>query len=104
MKKNKKFFYFIPFLIVAVIAVLSGVVMLLWNGVVTDIFNIKRITYLQAAGLLILCKILFTSFRPGRPGFRKGGPPWKHKLMDLTPEERDKFKQEWEKRNTDPKD
>jgi hypothetical protein len=99
MKKKRKFFYFIPFIVLAVIALLSAVVMLLWNGVVTDMLNVKKISFWQAVGLFILCKILFSSFRPGPPrGFRRGGPPWRNKLMDLSPEERDQFKQEWEKR------
>ena len=102
MKKKRKFFYFIPFIIIGVVAILGGVVMLLWNGILTDILNVKRITYWQAVGLFILCKILFSSFRPGPPGgFRRGGPPWKHKLMDLSPEEREQFKKEWQMRSFD---
>jgi hypothetical protein len=100
MKKRGKRFYFIPFIILGVVAVLSGLVMLLWNNVVTGILNVKDITYWQALGLFILCKILFTSFRPGPPaGFRKGGPPWRNKLMDMTESERELFKKEWQKRN-----
>jgi hypothetical protein len=102
MKKKRKFFYFIPFIIIGVVAILSGVVMLLWNGILTDILNVKRITYGQAVGLFILCKILFSSFRPGPPGgFRRGGPPWKNKLMDMSPEEREQFKKEWQMRSSE---
>lgn len=79
--------------------------MLLWNGVLTDIINVKQITYWQAVGLFILCKILFTSFRPGPPGgFRRGGPLWRNKLMDMSPEERENFKREWQKRKEDDKE
>jgi hypothetical protein len=99
MKKKRKFFYFIPLIVIGVVALLSAAVMLLWNGVVTDIFNVKRISYMQAVGLFILCKILFSSFRGGP--FRRGGPPWRDKLMNLSPEERDRFKQEWQKRSVD---
>ena len=100
---KRKFFWFIPFIILGVIALLSAVVMLLWNGVVTNIFNIKAISYAQAVGLFVLCKILFTSFRPsGR--FRAGGPPWKNQFMNLSPEERERFRQEWQKRCKDFKD
>jgi hypothetical protein len=99
MEKKRKRFYFIPIFILAALAVLSAVVMLLWNGVVTEVLPVKPITYGQAAGLFVLCKILFSSFRPGPPGgFRRGGPPWRRKLMDLSPEEREKFKEEWQQR------
>jgi len=101
MKRKRKKFYFVPFIIIGVIAILSAIVMLLWNNVLADVVNVRQITYWQAAGLFILSKILFTSFRPGSPGgFRRGGPPWRSKLMNLSDEERDKFKKEWEERNT----
>jgi hypothetical protein len=100
MKKKGKKFYFVPFIIIAVIAVLSAIVMLLWNNVLVEVVNVKQISYWQAAGLFILSKILFTSFRPGPPGgFRRGGPPWRNKLMNLSQEERDQFRKEWEQRN-----
>jgi hypothetical protein len=35
------------------------IVMLLWNWLMPDIFGLKRLTYWQAWGLLILCTILF---------------------------------------------
>ncbi len=41
------------------------VVMLLWNWLMPDIFGLKRLTYWQAWGLLILCHILFKSFGSG---------------------------------------
>jgi hypothetical protein len=41
------------------------VVMLLWNWLMPDIFGLKRLTYWQAWGLLILSHILFKSFSPG---------------------------------------
>lgn len=102
MHKKRKYFYFIPLFILVAIAALSAVVMLLWNGVVTAITNARPISYPQAIGLFILCKILFTSFRPRSPGgFRRGGPPWRSKLMNLSPEEREKFKQEWQHRTSE---
>lgn len=76
--------------------------MLLWNAILPDLLQVRAITYGQAIGLLILCRMLFGSFRLGPPGgFRRGGAPWKSKLMDLTSEERDNFKKEWEKRGAD---
>lgn len=105
MKRKRKKFYFIPFIIIGVIAILSAIVMLLWNNVLAEVVNVKQISYWQAAGLFILSKILFSSFRPGPPGgFRKGGPPWRNKLMNLSDEERDQFRKEWQQRNTGDQD
>jgi hypothetical protein len=46
------------------------IVMLLWNWLMPDIFGLKRLTYWQAWGLLILCSILFKGFRSGNSGRR----------------------------------
>lgn len=34
-------------------------VMLLWNWLITSIFNLRRIGFLEAYGLYILCNMLF---------------------------------------------
>jgi hypothetical protein len=47
------------------------VVMLLWNWLMPDIFGLKRLTYWQAWGLLILCTILFKGFGLGNSGGRR---------------------------------
>jgi hypothetical protein len=102
MKRKRKKIYFVPFIIIGVIGILSAIVMLLWNNVLVEVVSVKQITYWQAAGLFILSKILFTSFRPGPPGgFRRAGPPWRNKLMNLSDEERDQFRKEWEQRKTE---
>ncbi len=46
------------------------IVMLLWNWLMPDIFGLKRLTYWQAWGLLILCTILFKGFNAGNRGSR----------------------------------
>jgi hypothetical protein len=84
--------------------VFSGIVMLLWNALLPGLFHFPVITIWQALGLLILCKILFGGFRPG------GGPRghWKDKMkqkwMNMTPEEKEKFKQDWGRRCRRPFD
>ncbi len=37
---------------------------MLWNWLLPNITNIKRITYLQALGILILARLLFGGFGP----------------------------------------
>ena len=46
------------------------IVMLLWNWLMPDIFGLKRLTYWQAWGLLILCQVLFKGFGSGHSGHR----------------------------------
>ena len=87
---------FICMVIVGVL-VFGSIVMLLWNALMPELFHLPIISFWQALGLLLLTKILFS-------GFRGGGPRshWKNKMkqkwMNMTPEEREKFKQEWGRR------
>jgi hypothetical protein len=80
------------------LALIGFVVMSLWNGLTPALFGWKVITYWQAVGLLILARMLFGGFRgaAGRCG------QWRHRVMErvdqMTPEERDKFRQALESR------
>lgn len=93
--KGPKFFIFF-FLAIAGLAAFSTIVLLLWNALMPGLFHLPVITFWQAAGLLILAKILFGGFRGGWGGC---GGHWRRKMqqrwMDMTPEERERFKQEW---------
>ena|SRR5579872_6906418 len=75
------------------VAAVSFLVMGLWNVLMPSIFAVRAITFWQALGLLVLSKLLFGGFRPN-PG---GGPRWRRRMMErweqMTPEEREKFKQ-----------
>src|ERR1700743_2207745 len=94
--KGPKFFVFF-FIAVAGLTAFSFIVLSLWNALMPVIFHLPLITFWQAAGLLILAKIFFGGFRGGWGG--GFGGRWRHKMqqrwMDMTPEERDRFKQEW---------
>ena len=91
MKKNWR--KIVPFAILAGlagVAAFSGIVMLLWNGVLHTVLNIGTITFLQAAGILLLSKILFGGFRGGRRfagGCGPRGGRW-NKWNNLSDEER----------------
>jgi hypothetical protein len=82
---------FALFAIVAV-AVVSAVVMALWNALLPALFGLPAIGFWQALGLLLLCKILFGSFR----GARGGGVRWRARMADrwerMTEEERARFR------------
>jgi hypothetical protein len=90
---------FSGFFLLAILGVFAfgAIVMLLWNALIPEIFHLSVITFWQALGLLVLSKILFSGFRGGG-GFGHRGR-WKDGLrqrwMTMTPEEREKFKQEW---------
>jgi hypothetical protein len=89
----------IGFILIAIIGVLlfGNIVMWLWNALMPVIFHLPLITFPQALGLLVLSKILFSSFRGGGPGRWRGGKI-REKWMNMTPEEKEKFQQEWSHR------
>ncbi len=93
----KRRFIFIPLAVAAFLSVISFIVMNLWNYLLPGILHVGVITFWQAMGIFVLCKILF-GFGKGGPGrFGRGGDHWmRHKLEDrlknMTPEEREKFK------------
>jgi hypothetical protein len=91
-------------LVPALIAVLSFVVMSLWNALIPDLFHGPMLTFWQAVGLLLLSKILFGGFR-GRGGHgwhghrgRWGGEMWRRKWESMTPEERDRMRAKFKHR------
>lgn len=100
MKKLKKFSWLllIPAFL-AVVAGLAAVVMWLWNAILPDLLNVGSISFWQALGLLVLCKILFGGFGCGGEK-KKSGPPshFHKKWRKMNNEERQKFKEEWKNR------
>lgn len=81
----------------AVAAALSAVVMLLWNAIIPGVIGWTVITYWQALGLLVLCRILFGGCgkRMGHP-FMNNMSPMEHrqfheKLRSMSRDERCDF-------------
>ena len=56
-KPLKALFFMVIFIVIA--SAVSYLVMLLWNNILTDVTGIKPLSFWQAAGLLLLAKILF---------------------------------------------
>ncbi len=83
----------------AMISLFSFIVMSLWNAILPAVLHVSTISFWQAMGILVLSKILFGSFGGGWRGRR---PHWNKKMFnkwqELTPEEREKFKQSWKER------
>ncbi len=85
--------------IAVMLLVLGFAVMLLWNALIPSLFNGPVLGYWQAAGLLILSHILLRGWGPWRHGNGWRRERWRHrfeeKLAAMTPEEREKFREEW---------
>lgn len=109
-KSGKKYWIlkviFFPIAAAAGIFLFGTIVMKLWNFVMPAVFTgLGVITFWQAIALLILGKILFGGFR-GRWGGRCGGcgcgngkmGGWRGKWMNMSDEEKEKFKEEWKHR------
>lgn len=90
----QKHLIFIPLCLVVFLGLFGGLVMMLWNGVVAEVFALPSLSYWQAVGLLLLCKILFGGFASGHHGHGHGHCT-KNKLRQhwekMTPEERERF-------------
>ncbi len=69
MKKGRKVWHVLAF--IAVVAAAIAIVMVLWNLLIPSVIGWSAINYWQAAGLLVLCKLLFGGF-----GHRMHG--WRH--------------------------
>ncbi len=100
MKHSGKKYYMIPLFILGFF-LFGLIVMLLWNAILPQVTGVTAITFWQAIGLLALSKILFGGFRYSG-GWSGGGYQWKHRMENkwakMTPEEREKLKQEWRAR------
>jgi positive regulator of sigma E activity len=93
--KAAKFLLFAAF----ILALFGFAVMFLWNWLIPEIFGGPTVTYWQAMGLLLLSHILVRGWH-GSDYWKSNR--WKHrmeeKLAAMTPEEREKFKEEWRRR------
>jgi hypothetical protein len=104
----KRKYWFLRGLKVAVmiavfLAVISFVVMTLWNWLVPALFAGPLVSYWQALGLLVLIRLLCGGFRPHHHGHGRGpfGRSWhdsRERWKQMTPEERDEFRSRFRER------
>lgn len=78
-------------LVVGALALLSLVVMLLWNVLMPELFHAPRIGFWQAGGLLVLSRILLGGWR-GRSGRWRAGR-LRERWRSMTPEERERLRE-----------
>lgn len=68
----------------------------LWNWLMPLLFGLRQITFWQAVGLLVLCRILFGGFRLSGAGSRSN---FRRRMAErwekMTPEERERYRQSW---------
>jgi hypothetical protein len=98
---RRKWIFIAPLAILALtlfVAAGGEIVKLLWNSLLPPLFGWRQVTFWQALGLLVLCRILFGGLgRGGGPASsmrRRMGENWGR----LTPEERERFRQRMRER------
>ena len=104
MRKKWKWIYLAPLAILAMllfVAIGGEVVLQLWNWLLPPLFGWRQITFWQALGILVLCRILFGGFGlhgSGRSSVRRRMAERMEQRMEerwehMTPEERERFRQ-----------
>jgi len=90
MKGKWKWIFIVPAAILGMllfVALGGEIVKQLWNWLLPPIFGVRQITFWQALGMLVLCRILFGGF-----GHTHSHSPKR------TPEERERFRQRMRER------
>ena len=97
MSKIFRFRFLGILMFLGMIAAFSVAAMFLWNVLMPQIFGLPALSYWQAAGLVILARILFGGLGSGhfgsyggRGGFHHGNP-FREKWMNMTDDERVEF-------------
>ena len=97
--RKKRVLLMIPlFLVGAALFVTVGgfLVRYLWNWLLPTLFGLPHITFWQALGILVLCRILFGFGFRGGPGNRSYTRQRMRERWDqMTPEERERIRQGW---------
>jgi hypothetical protein len=101
MTRRRRLLYIAPLAILGMalfIAIGGEIVRQLWNWLLPALFGLPQVTFWQALGLLILCRVLFGGF--GGHGSARSG--MRRRLAerhdDLSPEERDRLRQHMRER------
>jgi len=100
IKRNPWIFVVGPIAIVLFAWLFGEVILHLWNWLLPPLFGFPMITFWQGLGLLVLCRILFGGWGGGKDRSRSRDDRagrWER----MTPEEREKFRQNMRKRCAD---
>ena len=91
---RRKWIWIAPLAILALAAFIAlggEIVLQLWNWLLPPLFGVHEITFWQALGILVLCRILFGGF--GSHGPRGPGMRLKTRWDRMTPEERERLRE-----------
>ena len=92
---RRKWIFIVPAAIVGMLLFIfigGELVLHLWNWLLPSLFGWRPITFWQAVGLLALCRILFGGIS-GRGLHRSNWRRMADRWENMTPEEREKFRQ-----------
>ena len=96
---RRRLIWIAPLAIVGMLVfiVIGGEIVLnLWNWLLPSLFGFRQITFWQALGILLLCRILFGGFGfhgPRSNARRRIRERMAERWEQMTPEEREKFRQ-----------
>ena len=95
---KKYWFIKMALFVAAASIVMAFVVMALWNWLIPALFAGPLISFWQAAGLMLLARILFRGFSGMHGGKYRRCGDWKEKFEKMTPEQKEKMRDLWKKR------
>lgn len=92
--------------VLCLILVMTSIFWALWNWLIPPIFGLKHLSFLEAGGLLFLCKLIFGGFNKEHFKKKMSADYWESKFVNhkeedypLTSEQKsilkDKFKNKW---------
>src|SRR5262245_22200931 len=97
VKMSKKWIVLAPLAVLGMLlftALGGAVVQALWNWLLPTLFGWRTVTFWQAVGLLVLCRMLFGGFGTGQGRHRSCS---RRRLAEhwerMTPEERERLRQ-----------
>ena len=96
LRNRKHLIWIAPLAMVGIaifIFVGGEIVKILWNWLAPALFGLKLITFWQALGLLVLCRILFGGFGMSGSASRRSRRQMFERWEQMTPEERERFRQ-----------
>jgi hypothetical protein len=101
MSRRWKLVFIIPAAILGIllfVAIGGKIVLDLWNWLLPPLFGWRQITFWQALGILVLCRILFGGFGRHASGGSNFRRRMKGRCEHMTPEERERFRQRMRER------
>ena len=107
----QKHLVFIPLFLIVMVSLLGALVMWLWNWLMPMIFGLPTLTFWQAVGLLVLCRLLVGNIGfgghhghhgHGHCGCGEGQNKLRKRWFDMTPEERQEIIEKHKCDDTDP--